>query len=96
MFIYIHAEANHATNVRQEFAFTDGNVGMGASEARIKLGTLDQTKKLHADDGSVTSELDLPRGPALLETWLKDAATPAVAAISTSLASTLDTGRRVR
>jgi uncharacterized sulfatase len=51
----------------------DAEKPIQASQARIKLGDIEQSKQIAPEDGSVTFELDLKPGPALLTTWLQDA-----------------------
>lgn len=52
----------------------DAEKAMGASEARLKFGDIEQTKTIAPDADAVTFEFELKEGPALLQTWLKDAA----------------------
>ncbi|MCB1226744.1 MAG: sulfatase-like hydrolase/transferase, partial [Verrucomicrobiales bacterium] len=47
---------------------------MGANSARLRIGALEESKPVNAEDIFVTFEVDLPAGPAKLETWLTDSA----------------------
>ena len=51
----------------------DAEKPMLASEARISIGPDELTKSVSPDATSVTFEMNLPAGPALLRTYLKDA-----------------------
>lgn len=42
---------------------------IGAIKARLKIGGRDETKPLRAEDRAAVFEVDLPPGPARLETW---------------------------
>ena len=53
----------------------DAEKPMGASAARIKLGDIEQTRTFAPETCSVTFALDLKSGPAIVQTWLKDAQT---------------------
>ncbi|MFD2257725.1 arylsulfatase [Luteolibacter algae] len=46
-----------------------------ASDARIRIGEQEARQALSPEAGSVSFELDLKRGPALLETWFTDGKT---------------------
>jgi len=45
-----------------------------ADQARLRVGSIEQTRTLKPEDPSVTFEIDLPAGPHRLQTWLRDAA----------------------
>lgn len=47
---------------------------MRATKAVLKVGDQEHKKKLQGDETSVTFMLDLPRGPATLQSWLTDKA----------------------
>ncbi len=51
----------------------DVSAPMGANRARLQMSDIDRTLKIHPGDSSVTFEVELTRGRALLQTWLTDA-----------------------
>ena len=53
----------------------DATAPMRASEAKLSIGGQEISKKVDPVDTSVTFELDLPKGHALLQSWLTDAQT---------------------
>ena len=52
----------------------DAPQAMRATKAVLKVGEQEHKKKLKGDETSVTFMLDLPRGPATLQSWLTDKA----------------------
>ncbi|WP_146514141.1 arylsulfatase [Rubripirellula amarantea] len=50
----------------------DSPASMRATKAVIQIGDLKFEKQLDKDDRSVTFEIELPAGPAILQTWLSD------------------------
>ena len=53
----------------------DEPAAIGANSARLRIGDIEKTVALDPDDIIAEFELDLPTGPALLQTWLTDAKT---------------------
>jgi uncharacterized sulfatase len=52
----------------------DAPEAIRATKAVLKVGDQEHKKKLQGDETSVTFMLDLPRGPATLQSWLTDKA----------------------
>ncbi len=50
----------------------DAPQAMRATKAMLRIGEQELERKLDGNETSVTFELDLPRGPALLQSWLSD------------------------
>ena len=46
------------------------NKAMGIKEARLTIGTIDENTTLKADATKATFLVTLPKGPAMLQTWL--------------------------
>ena len=69
-----------AVNVTQPGRYTirltrfpdDAPASMGATHAVLRLGDQKLEKQLREDDRSVTFEMQLPAGPAILQSWLSD------------------------
>jgi uncharacterized sulfatase len=51
----------------------DDKAPMRAVEARLRIGDLQQKKEIQPAETCVTFEMDLPKGDALLQSWLIDA-----------------------
>ena len=45
----------------------------GAGEARVKVGSLEQTVAVTEGQGVITFSVELPEGPALMQTWISEA-----------------------
>ena len=53
----------------------DANKPMGANAAILKIGNQEASKNIQSSETSVTFELELNKGHALLQSWLTDAKT---------------------
>jgi uncharacterized sulfatase len=53
----------------------DAMAPMRASEAKLSIGDQEMSKKIGPHETAVTFEMDLPKGHALLQSWLTDAKT---------------------
>ncbi|MGB7325462.1 MAG: arylsulfatase [Rubripirellula sp.] len=53
---------------------SDGVAPMGASEARLKIGLIDERQTIAASDSSAMFDVELPAGDTVMQSWLTDAA----------------------
>ncbi|TWU55597.1 arylsulfatase [Rubripirellula reticaptiva] len=54
---------------------SDAPAAMGASEARLEIGEIDETQTIDPSDSSATFDIELPAGDAVMQSWLTDAQT---------------------